>query len=66
MRIKDDCVDVSADLTLEVDMVLNLETPIFMPGVGSLHVEQTFVVTSGGSRPLVPQDRETPFLPAAH
>jgi len=48
---------VPSDLPLEVDMVINLEVPIFMPGIGSVHTEQSFVVTRNGSRPLVPQAR---------
>ncbi len=62
-RIQDDCVDVPSDLPLEVDMVLNLEAMISMPGIGSLHIEQSFLVTPGGSRPLIPQDRMRPVLP---
>ena len=57
LRIRDDCVDVPSDLPLEVDMVINLEVPIFTPGIGSVHTEQSFVVTQDGSRPLVPQAR---------
>ena len=57
LRIRDECVDVPSDLPLEVDMVINLEVPIFMPGIGSVHTEQSFVVTRNGSRPLVPQAR---------
>ena len=63
LRIHDDCVDVPSDLPLEVDMVLNLEAMISMPGVGSLHIEQSFVVTPSGSRPLIPQDRTQPVQP---
>ncbi len=62
-RIQDDCVDVPSDLPLEVDMVLNLEAMISMPGIGSLHIEQSFLVTPGGRRPLIPQDRMRPVLP---
>lgn len=62
-RIHDDCVDVPSDLPFEVDMVLNLEAMISMPGVGSLHIEKSFLVTSDGSRPLIPQDRTRPVLP---
>ena len=62
-RIQDDCVDVPSDLPLEVDMVLNLEAMISMPGVGSLHIEKSFVVTPSGSRPLIPQDRTRPVQP---
>ncbi len=64
-RIRDDCVDIPSDLTLEENMVVNLESPLCYPGVGSVHVEQTFLVTEGGSRLLLPQRRETPFLPAS-
>ncbi len=62
LRIKDDCVDLASDLTLEADMVLNLEAPLFMPGVGSLHIEQSYVVTPQGSRPLVEQQRRRPVV----
>ncbi len=62
LRIKDDCVDLPSDLTLEADMVLNLEAPLFMPGVGSLHIEQSYVVTSQGNRPLLDQQRERPVV----
>jgi len=61
LRILDDCVDEPSDLPLEPNMVINLESAIFMPGVGSLHIEKSFVVTPGGNRPLIPQDRTTPF-----
>ena len=62
-RIQDDCVDIPSDLPLETNMVLNLEAMISMPGVGSLHIEQSFLVTPDSSRPLVPQDRMRPVLP---
>ena len=62
-RIQDDCVDVPSDLPLEIDMVLNLEAMISMPGIGSLHIEQSFLVTPDGSRPLIPQDRTRPVQP---
>ena len=62
-RIHDDCVDVPSDLPLEVDMVLNLEAMISMPGVGSLHIEKSFLVTPSGSRPLIPHDRTRPVQP---
>ena len=63
LRIGDDCVDVPSDLPLEVDMVLNPEATIFMPGIGSVHIEQSFVVTAEGSQQLVPQDRTQPVQP---
>ena len=62
LRIKDDCVDLPSDLTLEADMVLNLEAPLFIPGVGSLHIEQSYVVTPQGSRPLLEQRRRRPVV----
>ena len=64
LRVRDDCVDVPSDLTIETDMVINFEAAIFMPSVGSLHIEQTFIVMPEGSRPLVPHDRPRPVLPS--
>jgi Xaa-Pro aminopeptidase len=64
LRIADGCVDVPADLPLEPDMVVNLEVSIFLPGVGSLEVEITTLVTETGARPFVPQDRAAPVRPA--
>jgi len=63
MRILDDCIDESSDLLLEPDMVINLEAATFMPGVASLHIERSVVVTSEGSRALIPQFRSSPFNP---
>ena len=62
-RIHDGCVDIPSDLPLETNMVLNLEAMISMPGIGSLHIEQSFLVTPDGSRPLIPQDRTRPVRP---
>ena len=62
--IRDDCVNVSSDLPLEADMVINLEVMISMPGIASPHIECSFVVTADGNRPLVPQDRSRPVQPA--
>jgi Xaa-Pro aminopeptidase len=33
-------------------MVVNLELPLYLFGVGSLHMEQTFLVTQDGHRRL--------------
>jgi Xaa-Pro aminopeptidase len=63
LRILDDCVDVPSDIPLEEDMVINLEAAIFMPGTASLHIEQTFVVTTTGCRPLIEQQRTMPYIP---
>jgi|SRR5579859_3071000 len=65
LRLRDECIDVPSDLPLEVDMVFNLECAIFMPGVGSPHIERSFVVTPQGGRPLTPQDRSGPIRPGA-
>ncbi len=61
LHIRDDCVDVPSDLPLETDMVINLEASFFMPGAGSLNIEQSFVVTDTGWRPLANQDRSAPL-----
>lgn len=63
LRIQDDCVNEPSDIRLEEGMVVNLEAPIFMPDVGSLHNEQTFVITANGCRQLVPQRRSHPLIP---
>lgn len=60
--IRDDCVDVPADLPLEAGMVVNLEAPVFRLGERSVHCEQTFVVTEDGCRALIPQDRDEPIV----
>jgi len=63
LAIKDDGLDVPSDLPLEENMVINLEAPLFMPGVGSLHIEESYVVTSNGYRELIPQARRQPVIP---
>jgi len=65
LRIRDDCVDVPADLPLETNMVVNLEAPLFLAGVGSLHIEETYLITADGYQPLVAQERSRVFIPAA-
>ena len=60
LRLRDDCIDEPSDLPLEVDMVFNLESALFMPGLGSPHIERSFVVTPDGCRPLAKQDRSWP------
>ena len=42
-------------------MVINLEAPLFEPGIGSLHRERSFLVTAVGAEPLVHQDRSAPL-----
>ncbi|MEE3257813.1 MAG: Xaa-Pro peptidase family protein [Candidatus Latescibacterota bacterium] len=61
LRVCDDCVDEPADLPLETDMVLNLEAMVFVLGVASVHIEQSFVVGADGGRALTAQDRSRPF-----
>jgi Xaa-Pro aminopeptidase len=61
-RVRDDCVDVPSDLTLEAGMVVNLEVPVFSRGSHSIHNEQSFVVTDAGSRPLTEQPRDAPCV----
>jgi Xaa-Pro aminopeptidase len=60
--IRDDCIDVPADLPLEEDMVINLEAPVLTLGERSVHCEQTFVVTATGCRALTEQDRGEPLV----
>jgi Xaa-Pro aminopeptidase len=60
LPIKDGCIDVSSDLALEPNMVINLEAPILIFGLGSVHVEQTFLITERGAEPLLPQERSRP------
>jgi Xaa-Pro dipeptidase len=58
--IRDDCIEVSADVPLERGMVFNLEAPIFVLGRGAVHTEQSFVVTDAGCELLIEQDRQAP------
>ncbi|HST39073.1 MAG TPA: Xaa-Pro peptidase family protein [Conexibacter sp.] len=57
-RIADDCVDVDADLPLEAGMAINLEISAFMPGVASVEVERTVLVTYDGAESLGAGHRE--------
>lgn len=63
LRVADGCVDEPADLPVEEGMVLNLEAMFFMPGVGSLHIERSFVVEAARTRSLIPQGRREPLVP---
>jgi Xaa-Pro dipeptidase len=60
--IRDDCIEVGADLVLEPNMVINLEAPVLTLGRRSVHCEQTFVVTGDGCRSLIVQDRAAPLV----
>jgi Xaa-Pro aminopeptidase len=61
--LRDDCIDISSDLPLEAGMVLNLEASFFRAGVDSFNLEQSFVITPDGNRPLIEQDRSRIFSP---
>jgi Xaa-Pro aminopeptidase len=63
LPIKDDCIDVSSDLALEPNMVINLEAPILIFGLGSVHLEQTLLITEAGAEQLIPQERNHPVRP---
>jgi Xaa-Pro dipeptidase len=65
LRLVDDCLNVSADLPLEEGMVNNLEACVFLPGIGSVHLEKSFVLTAHGNRELARQDRNQPYSPVA-
>jgi hypothetical protein len=45
--------------------VINLEGTIWVPGVASVEVEITSLVTENGARPFVEQDRTQPVRGAA-
>lgn len=64
LMIHDDCVNVPADLPMEEGMVNNLEACFFLPGIGSVHLEKTYLVTADGNRELVTQDRDSPVFAA--
>lgn len=64
LRLRDDCLDVPADLPLEVDMVVNLEASSFLAAEASLHIEESFHIRAGGPEPLSPR-RAAPFTPGA-
>lgn len=61
--IRDDFMNISSDLPLEAGMVVNLEAAMFMPGVASVHIETSLLVTTTGNGPLVPQDRSRQAQP---
>lgn len=62
LRVRDECVDEPADLPIEAGMVLNFESGIFMPGVASLHTEESVLVTQHGCEALIPHDRSFPVI----
>lgn len=64
LPLRDDCLDIPADLPLEADMVVNLEASSFLAAEASLHIEETFRIAAGGPEALSPR-REAPFRPDA-
>ncbi|MDA4128850.1 MAG: Xaa-Pro peptidase family protein [Thaumarchaeota archaeon] len=60
--IKDDLIDVPADAPLEEGMVLNLEAPYLMWGIGGIHLEHTVLLGKRKSRPLTKQERHLRLL----
>ncbi len=64
LPLRDDCIDIPADLPLEANMVVNLEASSFLAGEASLHIEETFLITAGGPQPLSPR-RSAPYRPSA-
>ena len=63
--IRDDCIEIDADLPLEPHMVLNLEASLLVLGEQSVHCEQSFVVMGDGCRPLTEQYRDAPLVAGA-
>jgi Xaa-Pro aminopeptidase len=60
--VADDFINISPDFMLEENMVLNLEVPYYLFGLGSFIVEKTIRVTKNGFMELVKQDRENPVV----
>lgn len=63
LEIFDECVTVSSDVPIEENMVLNIEAPLSLAGVGSLHLEQSVIVEEDGYRHLAEQQRGQPVFP---
>ncbi len=61
---KDDIIDMSTDFTLEPGMIFNMEDAKRELGLGSVAVEDTYLVTATGCESLTPQKREIVVLPA--
>ena len=52
LRITDDCVDIPADLAIEKDMVLNIEAPLSLAGVGSCTWNSPWSLQMAAADPL--------------
>ncbi len=50
------------DTVLEENMVLDIELPYYVLGLGAFHVEDTFVITEDGTRLLTSMDRSLHVL----
>jgi len=61
-RIKDECVDLPANLPLEEGMLLNLEAPVLGIGNRAFQLEQTYLVTPTGGEPITNRDLANPFV----
>ena len=61
-RISDDLVTFDSDITLQENMVINLEAPYYCAGFGGFHVERTFVMTPNGRREMTRHDRNQPII----
>jgi Xaa-Pro aminopeptidase len=57
-KIRDDCVEVASDIPLEPNMVLNVEVSAFLPGLASVEIEKTVVVTPEGFTRLANQTHD--------
>jgi Xaa-Pro aminopeptidase len=55
-RLRDECIDIDADLELRPGMIVNLEASLFGVGDASLHMEQTYLVTETNAEQLAPFD----------
>jgi Xaa-Pro aminopeptidase len=59
--LRDDCVELDADLLLEPGMVFSLEVSSLTPGKGSMGYEQSFVVREDGAEALLPDVHAEPL-----
>ncbi|MGA2665567.1 MAG: M24 family metallopeptidase [Nitrososphaerales archaeon] len=62
--IADDVVEVGVDIPFEEGMVINIETPMDVLGVGSYQIERTFRITGDRPEELTPRREGAPFLVA--
>jgi Xaa-Pro aminopeptidase len=60
--IADEVVDVDVDIPFEAGMVINIETPMDVPGKGAYQVERTFQITRKNPNELTPKRDSGPFV----